>query len=154
MNTAGSNRATSSPRTDSICRWPGHNCCLCLHSGRAQHFIWGQRWVQPCRLSMALTFGYVNTNVHTTMESYKLQICEEIEDNWYDVSKLNLPHFLWERFQRVARVVAPCSVCYSLRYVGIKGLICFACSSTSIDQFVFHSQMYGETSTKIGPPLT
>lgn len=30
---------------------------------------------------MALTFVYVNTNVHTTMESYKVQICEEVEDN-------------------------------------------------------------------------
>jgi hypothetical protein len=37
---------------------------------------------------MALTFFYLNTNVHTTMQSYKLQIREEIEDNGYEESKI------------------------------------------------------------------
>jgi hypothetical protein len=31
---------------------------------------------------------YLNTNVHTTMQSYKLRICEEIEDNGYEESKI------------------------------------------------------------------
>lgn len=67
----------------------------------------------------------------------KLQIAN-LWRNWSQLIWRKLMGFahtcLWERCQHVMGVVAPCSAWYSLNYVGIKWLICFSCSPSSIDQ--------------------
>lgn len=110
---------------------------------------------------MALTFFYLNTNVHTKMQSHKLQICGEIEDNGYE-------DFRNEFALTLSLGKIPtcdqcrCSTLFMLltKVCGFKVARLFIfCSPSSVDQlyllkFVFHSQMYGEILTEFGPPLT
>ena len=97
-----------------------------------------------------------------SIRQWKATKCKHVKKlKTIDRKKVKLNFALDTSLGKIATCDQSCwsMLCMLLRYVGTKWLVYFFCSPSSIDQFsflkfVFHSQMYAETSTKIGPPFT